>query len=50
MVIEIPAKNRTIREMTTKEINNPILVKKPKPLPIQTEYPIRIKTTLGILL
>jgi inorganic pyrophosphatase len=43
MVIEINALNRTIREMTTKEINNPILLKKPKPLPPKTEYPIKLR-------
>jgi inorganic pyrophosphatase len=43
MVIEIPAFSRTIMEMNTKEKLNPLMIKHPKPLPKQTEFPIRIR-------
>jgi inorganic pyrophosphatase len=43
MVIEIASGDQTIREMSIKEVNNPILIKKPKPLPPKTDYPIRVR-------
>jgi inorganic pyrophosphatase len=43
MVIEIPASCKIIREMNIKEQDNPILIKKPKPLPPKTEYPIKVR-------
>jgi inorganic pyrophosphatase len=43
MVVEIPAKSRICYEMATSEENNPIKIKPPKPIPSNTNFPVRIR-------
>jgi len=43
MIIEIPASSKTIMEMSTKEEFNPIIIKPPKQISNNTEFPIRIR-------